>query len=85
MLKSYTYKSENTLITPFILKKIITLKSIPAKFTRLLNIHRGYLFILKNSFKSSNMHKKPLHTKNLYIKASHTSNMHTNISHKKLL
>ena len=34
----YTYKSENTLITPFNSKKIITfiitLKNIPAKLTR---------------------------------------------------
>ena len=42
MLKKYTYKSENTLTTPFNTKKIITfiimLKSIPAKLTHFYTI-----------------------------------------------
>ena len=59
-LKKYTYKSENTLTTPFNTKKIITfiitLKSIPAKLTRFRNIHISP-FHTKNNSKRNNMYK----------------------------
>ena len=71
-LKKYTYKSENTVTTPFNTKKIITfiitLKSIPAKLTRFPNIHI-ILFNTKNNFKRNNLNiKNPSYTNNKHKK-----------------
>ena len=67
----YTYKSENTLTTPFNTKKVITFiimwKSIPAKLARFPNIHIT-LFHTKNNFKRNNMNKNPSHTNNMHKK-----------------
>ena len=53
---------------PFHTKKIIVLKSIPAKLTPLKHTHNPFLILL--------------HTNKMHKKSSHINNMHTKNTHK---
>ena len=70
MLKKYTYKSENTLITSFHTKKIVMLKSIPIHLKNTLIIP----FHTKNNFLKVIIYIKtiisiiPFHTKSNFKK-----------------